>query len=379
MGLGTALAAGASLIGGAMSARSSRKAAEKAAEAARFRMPFIGLPGGTQVQIRPSGDVYGQLGDKRQMLMETFDDQALQYAQANLAPQLPELMARQGLLAAQQADVALPGARNQLFQQLAEPGLLNMQGGRLAMDFTRQNQQAGLLTGDAMGLFGRAGTYADRILGGGAQDVADQRLALLREQAAPFEQRQFNRLQNNLFSTGRLGITGGGLQTEAFARGLGQADLARQVEAQNMGLQQQQFAQGLLGTASGLGQLGIQGVGAQRHGTQNLTQLLEGLDTAGLNRAQQRMQAAEGLFGFARDVGDYTYGAAQNRLAGAQNIETGLRNLIALSGNIASQQATAGANQAQYINQQGGSAIGGLLSGLGTSFLQNRINAIDFS
>jgi hypothetical protein len=58
-----------------------------------------------------------------------------------------------------------------------------------------------------------------------------QTLDLLRQQAAPFEQRAFNANQQNLFGTGRLGTTGGGLQTEAFARGLGQADLARQLQA----------------------------------------------------------------------------------------------------------------------------------------------------
>lgn len=90
----------------------------------------------------------------------------------------------------------------------------------------------------------------------GFNDVRDSTLATLRQQAQPFEQRQFQGLQNNLFATGRLGTSGGGLQTEAFARGLGQADLSRQLEATNQArLTQQQAlsqAQGLSGIGSNI-------------------------------------------------------------------------------------------------------------------------------
>ena len=78
--------------------------------------------------------------------------------------------------------------------------------------------------------FGGATNLA-AIAGQDPQAIAQQRLDLLREQARPFEERAFANLQDNLFSTGRLGTTGGSLQTEAFARGLGQADLSRQIAA----------------------------------------------------------------------------------------------------------------------------------------------------
>lgn len=87
-------------------------------------------------------------------------------------------------------------------------------------------------------------------------DVQSQTLGQLRAQAQPFEQRAFDSLQNNQFATGRLGSSGGALQTEAFARGLGQADLSRQLEATNQARLTQQntlgLAQGLTGMGSGL-------------------------------------------------------------------------------------------------------------------------------
>jgi len=107
-----------------------------------------------------------------------------------------------------------------------------------------QNQ----LYGGAAGLFGQAAQGFDA--------YRDQTLDLLRQQAAPFEQRALQALQTNQFNTGRLGTTGGGMQTEAFARGLGQADLARQLqagqEARNAGAYSLAQGQGLLGAGQGL-------------------------------------------------------------------------------------------------------------------------------
>lgn len=114
-------------------------------------------------------------------------------------------------------------------------------------------------SGFQRGLQGTAFAGAQNLAGIAGQDpqaVAQQRLDLLREQAQPFEARQFQNLQENLFSTGRLGTSGGGLQTEAFARGLGQADLSRQLAASAEGRAFQssslQGAQGLAGIGSGV-------------------------------------------------------------------------------------------------------------------------------
>lgn len=83
------------------------------------------------------------------------------------------------------------------------------------------------------------------------QSVADSTLANLRAQAAPQEQQAFNKLGESLFGTGRTGTTGGALQTEAFARGLGQADLQRQLAAQQEARSVQTLSDQLLNSAFG--------------------------------------------------------------------------------------------------------------------------------
>lgn len=102
--------------------------------------------------------------------------------------------------------------------------------------------------------FRGAGRHLEDAAMGG--DMArDRQLELLRAQAQPFETRAFNQLQNNLFATGRMGSTGGAMQMEAFARGLGQSDLDRQIRAGEEG---RLFSQNALSMASGLS--GVRGM-----------------------------------------------------------------------------------------------------------------------
>lgn len=93
--------------------------------------------------------------------------------------------------------------------------------------------------------------------GQGFDEVAAERLGLLREQSAEQETRQLDSLQNRLMAQGRLGTEGGARQFEAFAKGLGEADLQRQIQAQDMARQLQQDAagraQGFAGTGEQLG------------------------------------------------------------------------------------------------------------------------------
>jgi hypothetical protein len=96
----------------------------------------------------------------------------------------------------------------------------------------------------------------------GFSDVQANTLSQLRQQAQPFEQRQFDSLQNNQFATGRLGTSGGALQTEAFARGLGQADLSRQLASAQEARSTQQNALGLSQGLAGIGG-GVQGLNDQ--------------------------------------------------------------------------------------------------------------------
>lgn len=104
------------------------------------------------------------------------------------------------------------------------------------------------LTSQAQGVFGA--------LPGTQEAARDQQLALLREQARPEEERAFSNLQDNLFATGRMGSSGGGLMMEAFAKGLGQADLSRQLaagqEGRNAQTAQMQMGTGLQGLSDAL-------------------------------------------------------------------------------------------------------------------------------
>jgi hypothetical protein len=70
----------------------------------------------------------------------------------------------------------------------------------------------------------------------GTQEAATQAAyQRMTELAQPGIERGMSNLQDNLFATGRLGTSGGALQTEAFARGLGQADTERQLAAMQEG------------------------------------------------------------------------------------------------------------------------------------------------
>jgi len=110
--------------------------------------------------------------------------------------------------------------QNMALQQLGQAG-----------DFSNQ------LFGQAQNAFGALpGTQAE------ATQAAFDRMT---ELARPQEERAFAGLQDNLFATGRLGSSGGALQTEAFARGLGQANTARQLAAMQEGRAAQQAQLGL--------------------------------------------------------------------------------------------------------------------------------------
>lgn len=142
------------------------------------------------------------------------------------------------------------------------------------------------------GLQGTAFGNAQNLLGslGGTYDQAyGNTLNTLRQQALPEEQRAMAGLTDNLFATGRLGSTGGALQTEAFARGLSQADLSRQLAAGQEGRLAQQNQLGLAAGQTQLG-LGLANQGNQNMGT--LSNTMQGLFGAGSNLAGLGLQGA---------------------------------------------------------------------------------------
>ena len=71
------------------------------------------------------------------------------------------------------------------------------------------------------------------LTGQGIVDSAQSRYSTLSELAKPQEQRAFNALENRLFARGQMGTSGGGTQYEAFQNAANQADLQRQLSAQD--------------------------------------------------------------------------------------------------------------------------------------------------
>lgn len=188
-----------------------------------------------------------------------------------------------------------------------------------ASPYARYDQQMGGVGANLYGGGAQAMQMGFGMLGEapqGYRDVQDQRLALLREQAAPFEQRAFNANNQNLFSTGRMGTSGGGMQTEAFARGLAQADTGRQLDSQsfaeqlygrdlNASLQRNSTGLGLLGLSNNLFGSAGSAYGSQFGGATQFNDL-------GNARAQQRLQNAQGMFGFGNSLAsqDFQTGTA---------------------------------------------------------------------
>lgn len=225
--------------------------------------------------------------------------------------------------------------------------------------------------------FGGAQNLAS-IAGQDPQAVAQQRLDLLREQARPFEERQFAGLQENLFGTGRLGTSGGALQTEAFARGLAQADLDRQLAASAEGRafqnQALQGAQGLSGIGTGVRSLQdqlLQSAFGRFQGTAGLAADLTG-QRSGL--LQQNLQNQIGLAGLGQQLQSGQLGLALQALQAQGGLNTqALANFqaaLAASQAQANARIGAGSNIAQIASNPNF----GQGSGIGTTLLAGIAN-----
>lgn len=141
------------------------------------------------------------------------------------------------------------GANQYMQSQLGN--LYNYQGGN-ANAFS---QAAGALPGastNANNFYGAANSQ----LTAAGQDPSTYANGVynnLTAQAQPWEQAQTAALQDSEFGKGQSGTSGGALQTQAFAQGLGTADLQRQITAQQMGQQQQAQAVTNASSLSGAG------------------------------------------------------------------------------------------------------------------------------
>jgi hypothetical protein len=228
------IAAGGSLLGGLLGGRSARKAAETqanaqrdaariAAEEARFRPVGITTRfGSSQFQTDPQGRVSG--------------------ASYELDPQLRAMQDR----------------------------FLGLAGGGLSQAEQAQQQFAPLGQA-AQGLFGLGQQY----LAQSPEQAAQQYMMGQQNLLAPSRERQFAQLQNQLFQTGRGGLSVGatgerpsgaaGLgaaspEMEAYYNALAQQDAALAANAMQAGQQQTAFGAGLFGTG---GNLLTQGYGGQ--------------------------------------------------------------------------------------------------------------------
>ena len=249
------IAAGGSLLGGLLGGRSARKAAEAqanaqreaaqlAAEEARFRPVGITTRfGSSQFQTDPQGRVSG--------------------ASYTLDPQLRAMQDR----------------------------FLGLAGGGLDQAAQAQQQFAPLGQA-AQGLFGLGQQY----LAQSPQEAAQQFMANQQNLLAPSRERQFAQLQNQLFQTGRGGLSVGatgerpsgaaGLgaaspEMEAYYNALAQQDAGLAAQAQEAGQRQVAFGAGLFGTGGNLLTQGYGGQAAALGPYQAYLQGASGLETLG--------------------------------------------------------------------------------------------------
>ena len=223
------------------------------------------------------------------------------------------------------------GASYTLDPQLAamQDRFLGLAGGGLDQAAMAQQQFAPLGQA-AQGLFGLGQQY----LAQSPQEAAQQYMAGQQNLLAPSRERQFAQLQNQLFQTGRGGLSVGatgerpsgaaGLgaanpEMEAYYNALAQQDAGLAAQAMQAGQQQTAFGAGLFGTG---GNLLTQGYGGQ---------------AAALGPYQAYLQGASGLEALGQqplDIGSALGGRNVNQ-AGAQAL---------LQGGMASAQSMGAAN-----------------------------------
>jgi hypothetical protein len=326
---------GASLLGGLLGGSSAKraaqiqadaqlKAAQLAADEARFRPVGVTTRfGSSQFTTGPDGRVSG--------------------ASYTLDPQLKAMQDR--------------------FLGLAGQGLTQAEGAQ---------QQFAPLQGAAQGLFGLGQQY----LAQSPQEAAQQYMAKQQELLAPSRERQYGALQNQLFNTGRgglsVGATGarpsgaGGFgasnpETEAYYNALAQQDAGLAAQAMQAGQQQVAFGAGLFGTGGNLLTQGYGGQAAALSPYQAYLQGATGLESLG----QQPLEMGSALGGrIANPTGaNALYGGgmqAASSMYGANAYNPFATALIGASQNPAFRNMTGSGAQAAFSQ----TALGG--SGFGT-------------
>lgn len=373
---GGVIAAGGSLL--------SAKASQPAAFKGKDTYSNLGYIDFTKKQVRSN------LSPEQQAFYDQYGDIARQYLGGggyggqlagiigqDAASQIPGLF--QGaldnsavdynsMLGYQQGMGSVLGGMGNLFGLTGQAGMEAMMGQAPGMD------QSNFMFGAGANLFNQSQNY---------NDVFNQRLGLLREQAAPFESRAADSFLNRQYAMGRMGSTGGGRDVEAFARGLGQADTTRQLDAMNLSEalrgRDMTMGQGLMG----MGTQGLQSGYNSRYGAigdlfsrsgvlgggtasmfGNVFQNQQGFNDLVNARAQQRMMNAANMFGFGSDINKANLQIGTGMSADQRNIV----NSLLQTGQLG--VAAAGGGQAGPQNPAG-SALGAGLMGFGTTMMQN--------
>jgi hypothetical protein len=248
--------------------------------------------------------------------------------------------------------------------QMTPDQAFQLQQGQMQGMYNTYGQQGIQNLGQQQSLFGQA----QNIAGQSTQGLSDNYLSLLRQQAAPQDQRNMDMLANSAFNSGQLGGPGGRQALQDFGTSLGQADIGRQMAAQNLGLQQQQqntSVAGLFGNmGSQMGSQGMQFANMLPQLSQNSYNTASQYSDLGNTRAQQMLQNASGLFGFGNQLNQQDFTQGMSALQGQMGMNTALQNQAQMGGNMAANQAGAMAGAPAQ-----GSPMGSFLGGIGTGMM----------
>ena len=256
---------GASLLGGLFGGNSAKRAAQTQADA-QLKATQLAAD---EARFRPVG-VTTRFGQSQ---FQTDANGRVTGAGYTLSPEMKAMQDR--------------------FLGLAGGGLTQAEGAQ---------QQFAPLQGAAGGLFNLGQQY----LAQSPQEAAQQYMAKQQDLLAPSRERQYGQLQNQLFNTGRgglsVGATGarpsgaGGLgasnpETEAYYNALAQQDAQLASQAMQAGQQQVAFGAGVVGTGGNLLTQGYQGQVAALSPYQAYLQGATGLESLG----QQPLDIGSGI------------------------------------------------------------------------------------
>lgn len=378
------------LVGGILGQKSQNKALKKASKAAAFNPWNVSGPGGSAFFDPKTRTASYSMDPTSQNLLSMFGNSASGFAGGGYSQNLlPFTQSMAGLLPglfseAQNASQVDP-AMLQNFRNVLNPEIARQQGAAGGLFDVAQNylggsgpgmDEASQLFGLGMGMFGR--NY---------QDVASQRTDIMRQLAAPYEERARNDMFSALFKKGQLAGPAGTRALQSFGAGLGEADLQRVLAGQNlaesiygrdlqagMGLTSAGMEGMFRGAGMGLdaANLGL-GAGVNAANMSNTLYGGEGMFSDLVNaRATQRMGNAQGMFGFGLDTQSAELQNAIAALQGYTNLINTGRGSIEMGANLGQAGAAAGANQAQYLSQRQ-NPLGGILQGVGMGLMGNGI------